>query len=253
MLVKQVSIEKLHDEGRKLEPGFVGEYADKKNMPQDQMTLMFLKQLLRPKENQALQYMEQFPFKKQDIIDLAKEATLAVTSQPTVISDIKSPVKIFGNLHGNFIDLMRFFDIWNHPSESGDIENYAYIFLGNFVDRGKFSLETICLLMALKITYSDHVFLIRGNHEDPQVNKHMGFGQECKERLGEDINAPGSVFNTINNFFENLPLAAIISDGKSGNKVFCCHGGIGTNSMKVEDIKALKRPLKVSFDQATAE
>ena len=51
MLVKQVSIEKLHDEGRKLEPGFVGEYANKKNLPHDQMTLMFLKQLLRPKEN----------------------------------------------------------------------------------------------------------------------------------------------------------------------------------------------------------
>jgi protein phosphatase len=85
-------------------------------------------------------------------------------------------VKIFGNLHGNFIDLMRFFDIWNYPTETGDIENYAYIFLGNFVDRGKFSLETICLLMALKIRYYDHFFMIRGNHEDAQVNRHLGFG-----------------------------------------------------------------------------
>lgn len=200
-----------------------------------------------------MQYMEQFPFKKQDIIELTKEATLCVSSQPIVIQDIKTPVKVFGNIHGNFIDLMRFFDIWKSPCELGDIENFAYIFLGNFVDRGKFSLETICLLMALKIRYSDHIFLIRGNHEDPNVNRYLGFGQECKERLGEDINQPGSVFNCINNFFENLPLAAVISDSKGASKVFCCHGGIGPTTMKIDDIKSLKRPLKVSFDQATAD
>jgi len=56
------------------------------------------------------------------------------------------------------------------------------------------------------------------------------------------------VFKAINAFFENLPLAAIISDSKGNNKVFCCHGGIGSNSMKIDDIKALKRPIKVSFD-----
>jgi hypothetical protein len=62
---------------------------------------------------------------------------------------------VFGNIHGNFIDLMRFFDIWKSPTEIGDIENFGYIFLGNYVDRGMFSLEVICLLMALKIKYSD--------------------------------------------------------------------------------------------------
>lgn len=103
--------------------------------------------------------------------------------------------------------------------------------------------------MALKIKYSDHIFMLRGNHEDEQVNRFLGFGQECRDRLGEDINQPGSVFKTINAFFENLPLAAVISDNKGANKVFCCHGGIGANALKVDDIKALKRPLKVSFDQ----
>jgi diadenosine tetraphosphatase ApaH/serine/threonine PP2A family protein phosphatase len=107
--------------------------------------------------------------------------------------------------------------------------------------------------MALKITYSDHVFLIRGNHEDAQVNRYMGFGQECRERLNEDIDAPDSVFNTINTFFENLPLAAVVGDSKGPNKIFCCHGGIGTNSMKLEDIKSLNRTLRVSFEQQTAE
>lgn len=94
-------------------------------------------------------------FKPADIVTLTNEATLCVQSQPIVIRDIKTPVKVFGNIHGNYIDLMRFFDIWKSPSEQGDIENYAYIFLGNFVDRGKFCLEVVCLLMALKIRYSD--------------------------------------------------------------------------------------------------
>ena len=89
---------------------------------------------------------------------------------------------------------MRFFDIWKGPSEQGDIENFAYIFLGNYVDRGKFSLEVICLLMSLKIRFPDHMFLLRGNHEDPNINRFLGFGDECRERLGEDIDHPDSVF-----------------------------------------------------------
>lgn len=113
MLVKQVSIEKLHDEGRKLEPGFVGEYSHKQQHPTDAMTANFLKNLLRAKENQNMQYLDQFPFKKSEILDLTKEAIIAVSSQPIVISDIRTPCKIFGNLHGNFPDLMRFFDTWN--------------------------------------------------------------------------------------------------------------------------------------------
>ena len=139
-------------------------------------------------------------------------------------------MKVYGNIHGNFPDLMRFFDIWKQPSEIGDIEDFAYVFLGNYVDRGKYSLETICLLMALKIRFSDHIFLLRGNHEDININRHLGFGEECRERLGEDINDPNSVFVQVNNFFENLPLAAIISESRNGNKVFCVHGGIGSNT-----------------------
>lgn len=70
-----------------------------------------------------------------------------------MIKDIKPPVKVFGNLYGNYADLMRFFDIWRGPSDNGDIFGYDYVFLGNYVDRGAYNLETICLLMALKLKY----------------------------------------------------------------------------------------------------
>lgn len=66
---------------------------------------------------------------------------------------MKPPVKVFGNIHGNYFDLMRFFDIWKMPSDSGDIAGFDYLFLGNYVDRGCYSLETICLLMALKLKH----------------------------------------------------------------------------------------------------
>jgi len=70
-----------------------------------------------------------------------------------LIKGLKPPIKVFGNIYGDYIDLMRFFDIWKSPSESGDIQAFDYVFLGNYVDRGAFSLEVICLLMALKLKY----------------------------------------------------------------------------------------------------
>lgn len=76
-----------------------------------------------------------------------------------------APVKIFGDLHGQFGDLMRLFEEYGTPSTAGDITYIDYLFLGDYVDRGAHSLETICLLLALKIENPKAVHLIRGNHE----------------------------------------------------------------------------------------
>lgn len=93
-----------------------------------------------------------------------------------MIKSLKPPLKVFGNIHGDYVDLMRFFDIWKGPQDASDITGYDYLFLGNYVDRGCQSLEVICLLMALKLKYPKQVFMLRGNHEDRNVNKHLGFG-----------------------------------------------------------------------------
>jgi len=111
-----------------------------------------------------------------------------------LIKNLKPPIKIFGNLHGDYNDLMRFFDIWRAPQETGDICSFDYVFLGNYVDRGSQSLEVLCLLLALKLKYPRQIFLLRGNHEDRNVNKYLGFGRECAERFDENIDEPNSVF-----------------------------------------------------------
>jgi protein phosphatase len=89
---------------------------------------------------------------------------------------------------------MRFFDLWGIPNENGDIESYDYLFLGDYVDRGNHSLETMCLLMALKVKFPDKIHLLRGNHEDKWINQAFGFAEECGNRLGEDPSEPDSVF-----------------------------------------------------------
>lgn len=88
-----------------------------------------------------------------------------------MVVELRPGVKIYGSLHGQYGELMRFFDAYgtpdNDPSiKNGDIESCDYVFLGNYVDRGKSSLEVICTLLALKLKFPESIYLLRGAHED---------------------------------------------------------------------------------------
>ena len=96
--------------------------------------------------------------------------------------------------HNIFFDFVKIID----PDTGGPIETTQDLFLGDYVDRGSHSLETICLLMALKVKFPDKIHLLRGNHEDKWINNAFGFAEECGNRLGEDPSEPDSVFNKIN-------------------------------------------------------
>ena len=109
---------------------------------------------------------------------------MPLQTEPTVLK-LKAPIKIFGDLHGQFGDLMRLFQEYGMPSTAGDITYIDYLFLGDYVDRGAHSLETICLLLALKIEYPRSIHLLRGNHEAADINALFGFRMECMERMGE--------------------------------------------------------------------
>jgi len=184
---------------------------------------------------------ENFKFSKDQIAYLTKQCMEVVAKQPNILK-VSAPVKVFGDIHGQYIDLMNFFNKWGSPNEgpNGDIMTNDYLFLGDFVDRGNLSLETICLLMALKVKYPDQIHLIRGNHEDILINSGFGFQNECQGRLNDDSENDDSLFALINNFFEYLPFAAVIED-----QILCVHGGIGATVKKLSDIENIKRPFEV--------
>ena len=79
------------------------------------------------------------------------------------------------------------------------------------------------------------------------MNRYLGFGQECAERLSENIDDPNSVFQKVNNLFEWMPLGAVIADKMTQNRILCVHGGIGNSIVKLEDIDKIQRPLRITL------
>lgn len=128
--------------------------------------------------------------------------------------------------------------MYGSPSTAGDIAYIDYVFLGDYVDRGAYSLEVMTLLLALKIEHPNQVHLLRGNHEEADINALFGFRMECVERLGEA--AGDAVWRRFNSLFEWLPLAAIIE-----GRICCMHGGIGRSLTHISQIDALERPLNM--------
>ena len=212
----------------------------------------FVQNLLRPKTYIHLPPEADFIFSIDEIIELCEQAEAVIKSQPILVRT-ESPTTIFGDVHGQYSDLMRFFDLWGapcNPEEENGIDkedDYGYVFLGDYVDRGNHSLETICLLLALKVKFPEKITLLRGNHEDRWINESFGFSTECEQRLGENPDMPDSVFNRFNNLFEYMPLACIIDE-----TILCIHGGIGSSLKKIEQIETIERPLEVVHEVNTA-
>jgi len=112
-----------------------------------------------------------------------------------------------------------------------------FVFNGDFVDRGDHQLETIGLLLALKVLLPERVWLVRGNHEDRGMNMKYGFSNECTYRLGMDMGP--KVFELMHKAFEQMPLACRIDD-----RILVVHGGIGDGAWNINDLRAVKRPLR---------
>lgn len=180
---------------------------------------------------------ESFCLSVEEIELLCDQAEKLFREEPTVLR-VDAPVKIFGDLHGQFGDLMRLFEEYGAPSMTGDITYIDYLFLGDYVDRGRHSLETMCLLLALKVEYPRHVHLIRGNHEDEDINSLFGFRDECMDRLSP--NGGLKVWKRFNDLFNWLPLAAVVAD-----KIVCMHGGIGRVIETLAQIEELQRPISL--------
>ncbi|XP_022756031.1 serine/threonine-protein phosphatase BSL3-like isoform X1 [Durio zibethinus] len=238
-MVRQLSIDQFENEGRRVSYGTPESATAARKLLDRQMSInsvskKVIAHLLKPRGWKP-PVRRQFSLDCNEIADLCESAERIFAVEPTVLQ-LKAPIKIFGDLHGQFGDLMRLFDEYGAPSTAGDIAYIDYLFLGDYVDRGQHSLETITLLLALKIEYPNNVHLIRGNHEAADINALFGFRIECIERMGERDGI--WTWHRINRLFNWLPLAALIE-----KKIICMHGGIGRSINHVEQIENLQRPI----------
>merc|ERR1712066_1090541 len=146
----------------------------------------------------------------------------------SALLELEAPLKICGDIHGQYHDLLRIFEYGGAPPESN------YIFLGDYVDRGKQSLETITLMFAYKFKFSENFFQLRGNHECASITRIYGFYDECKRRHNL------KVWKQFCDVFNALPVCAVIAD-----KIICMHGGLSPELRDLDQIHDLERPVDV--------
>ena len=164
---------------------------------------------------------------EEEIKFLCKKA-LDIFMEEPVLLEVSAPVNICGDTHGQFNDLLRLFEFGGKPPETN------YLFLGDYVDRGKNSVETMGLLLAYKIKYPQNFFLLRGNHESELINHVYGFYDECKRRYNTKI------YKLFSDCFNWLPISAIVDD-----RILCMHGGISPELTSLDKIRKIVRPTEV--------
>jgi protein phosphatase len=170
----------------------------------------------------------------EDLIAICRAGGDYFKGEPICL-ELSPPIHIVGDLHGHLLDLIR---ILHHQGLPPAVH---YLFLGDIVDRGQFSLETVTLVFLLKLTWPRHVHIIRGNHEFESVCSSGGFHGEIT-RVYSDV----QVFRAFVRAFSQLPLAARIS-----SSIFCVHGGLHPDFQRVEQIRCIRRPLPIFYDKVS--
>ena len=164
---------------------------------------------------------------EREVITVIDKAFPIIEKEESML-ELEPPLYICGDIHGQFYDLLRVFEILKYPPES------KFLFLGDYVDRGKRSLECILLLLCLKIKYPSKIFLLRGNHESADINRMYGFYDECKRKVSLRI------YKKFCNLFNILPITALV-----GEKILCMHGGLAYDLKNLDQLKTIKRPTEI--------
>mmetsp|Transcript_35362 Transcript_35362/g.69359 ORF Transcript_35362/g.69359 Transcript_35362/m.69359 type:complete len:306 (+) Transcript_35362:27-944(+) len=174
--------------------------------------------------------------KESEVKELCQKA-MEILMEESNVQRVDAPVTICGDIHGQFYDLKELFQ------SGGDCPDTNYLFLGDFVDRGFYSVETFLLLLALKVRYPDRITLIRGNHESRQITQVYGFYDECLRKYGS-VN----VWRYCTEIFDYLSLSALIE-----NKILCVHGGLSPSINTLDQIRVIDRKQEVPHDGAMCD
>lgn len=177
------------------------------------------------------QLKERRQLSEHDVKNLCDRAKDVLFEEPNV-TNVLAPVTVCGDIHGQFYDLKELFRVGGYPPDTN------YLFMGDYVDRGYHSVETVTLVVTLKLRYPDRITILRGNHESRQITQVYGFYDECLKKYGN-----ANVWRYFTDLFDYLPPTALIE-----GEVLCLHGGLSPSVDSLDHIRALDRFMEIPHE-----